>query len=67
MLIGGQRFLMAAFHAAQYSFLQAWPDVHLLHISTARHPFAMIDAGADPALRRLEDRRLSGATTRTRP
>lgn len=56
--IGGQRFVMAGIPMRlEYSFLQAWPDVHLLHISTGEGtPFAMIDAGADPALpTHLED------------
>jgi hypothetical protein len=41
----------------EFSFVQAWPDVHILHISTGEGtPFAMIDAGANPALpTRLSD------------
>jgi CubicO group peptidase (beta-lactamase class C family) len=56
--IGGQRFVMADIPMRlEYSFLQAWPDVHLLHISTGEGtPLALIDAGADPALpKHLED------------
>ena len=56
--IGGQRFVMADVPMRlEFSFVQAWPDVRLLHISTGEGtPFAMIDAGADPALpTRLED------------
>ncbi len=56
--IGDQRFVMAGVPMRlEFSFVQAWPDVRLLHISTGEGtPFAMVDAGADPALpTRLED------------
>jgi CubicO group peptidase (beta-lactamase class C family) len=56
--IGGQRFVMADVPMRlEFSFLQAWPDVRLLHISTGEGtPFAMVDAGADSALpTRLDD------------
>ena len=56
--IGDQRFVMADIPMRlEYAFVQAWPDVRLMHVSTGEGtPFAMIDAGADPAMpTRLED------------
>jgi CubicO group peptidase (beta-lactamase class C family) len=56
--IGNQRFVMAGIPMRlEFSFVQAWPDVRLLHVSTGEGtPMALIDAGADPALpSRLQD------------
>jgi CubicO group peptidase (beta-lactamase class C family) len=56
--IGGDRFVMADVPMRlEFSFVQPWPDVRLMHVSTgAGTPLALIDAGADPALpTRLSD------------
>ncbi len=56
--IGGERFVMADIPMRlEFSFLQAWPDVRLMHVSTGQGtPMALVDAGADPALpTHLED------------